>query len=87
MTRAVLLVFFLSAACTDSRHCIDGGLTCWASHDEIVAVAAKCGVPNFEPTKAGAAWAAYVPETVPAHVAKEDCIYKTFARQGLLVTR
>ena len=50
-------------------------------------MAARCGVPNFEPTPAGDAWAAYVPETVANHQAKEDCIYDGLRREDLLATR
>jgi hypothetical protein len=60
----------------------------WASREEIVLVATACGVEGFfTPTKAGSAWAAYVPETEPNAKVKEDCIYKTFEKHGILVTR
>jgi len=78
--------FLLLAGCSDN-FCIDGGETCWASRDQIIEAAARCGVPDFEPTKAGAVWAAYVPSTVSNHAAKEDCIYEHFRRENLLVTR
>jgi hypothetical protein len=55
--------------------------------DQIKAAAARCGVNDFEPTKAGAAWAAYVDDSVPGHAAKEDCIYADLERQGRLTTR
>lgn len=58
------------------------------SREEIVEVATECGVKGpFEPTKAGDAWAAYVPDTEPDAKAKEDCIYSTFKKRGQLVTR
>jgi len=76
----------LLTGCSD-QFCIDGGETCWASLEQIVEAAARCGVPDFEPTKAGAAWAAYVPEKVSNHATKEDCIYKDLNGKGLLVTR
>lgn len=49
--------------------------------------AKRCGMPGFEPTKAGAGWAAYVNVNVPDHQAREDCIYADLRGQGLLVTR
>jgi hypothetical protein len=59
----------------------------WASRDQIIEAARRCGVPDFEPTEVGDAWAAWVPDTVPDHAAKEDCIYGDMKRQNLLVTR
>jgi hypothetical protein len=82
----ILMIATLLAGCSDS-FCIDGGTVCWANRDQIVKAARKCGVSNLEPTKAGAAWAAYVPASVPNHAAKEDCIYADLHAQGLKVTR
>jgi hypothetical protein len=59
----------------------------YATRQQVVEVAALCGVPDFEPTKAGAAWAAYVPDEVADHAAKEDCIYNAMRARDLLVTR
>jgi hypothetical protein len=59
----------------------------WSTPDQIKASAARCGISSFEPTKVGDAWAAYVNASVPAHRAKEDCIYADLARQGRLTTR
>lgn len=59
----------------------------WASRDDIVEAAAACGVPDFVPTKAGDAWAAYVPASITDHELKEQCIYDHFEKLGLLVTR
>ena len=59
----------------------------YATRQQIVEVAAACGVPDFEPTKANAAWAAYVPDGISDHDAKEDCIYDTLRGRDLLVTR
>lgn len=59
----------------------------WSTPKQIKAAAARCGVSDFEPTKVGAAWAAYVDESVPDHTAKEDCIYADLANQGRLTTR
>jgi hypothetical protein len=44
-------------------------------------------VRAFKPTKVGDAWAAWVDERVPQHLAKEDCIYEDLGRQKLLATR
>lgn len=59
----------------------------WASRDEIIEAAERCGIRNFEPTKAGAAWAAYVGPDVPDHKTKEDCIYDDLQGRGRFVTR
>jgi hypothetical protein len=59
----------------------------WASKNDIIAAAKDCGVPNFEPFEAGSAWAAFVPDTIPDHAKKEQCIYDHFEQVGLLVTR
>ena len=83
----IISLSLLSLSACSERLCIDGGAQCWAGRTEIIEAAAKCGVPNFEPTEAGDAWAAYVPKTVPNHEAKEQCIYDHFKRLGLLVTR
>jgi hypothetical protein len=59
----------------------------FSTPEQIKAAAARCGLSDFEPTKAGDAWAAYVDESVPDHAAKEDCIYDDLASQGRLTTR
>jgi len=58
-----------------------------ASRREIVDAAARCGVPNFRPTKAGDAWAAYVEGERPDHGPKGDCIYANLKSQGKMATR
>jgi hypothetical protein len=59
----------------------------WASRREIVDAAARCGVPNFRPTKAGDAWAAYVEGEDPDRGPKGNCIYADLKSQGKMVTR
>lgn len=59
----------------------------WASREQVVEAAARCGVRDFQPTKAGAAWAAYVPGEDPDHGPQGDCIYADLKRRGLLATR
>lgn len=59
----------------------------FSTQDQIKAAASRCGLSEFEPTKAGDEWAAYVDDSVPDHVAKEDCIYADLASQGRLTTR
>jgi hypothetical protein len=59
----------------------------FSTPDEIKAAAARCGVSDFKPTKAGDAWAAYVHDSIPDHAAKEDCIYADLSSQGRLTTR
>lgn len=58
----------------------------WASRDDIIKVAAACGVPSFVPTKVGDGWAAYVATNIPDHEVKEQCIYDRFEKLGMLVT-
>ena len=67
--------------------CHSGPIDGWANREQIVAAAARCGVPDLEPTEAGANYASYVPSSVPNARAKEDCIYRDLHRQGLLITR
>jgi hypothetical protein len=59
----------------------------WSNPEQIKAAAARCGISDFKPTKAGAAWAAYVDDSVPDHAAKEDCIYADLESRGRLTTR
>ena len=59
----------------------------WSTPEEIKAAAARCGVSDLNPTRAGDAWAAYVDDSVPDHVAKEDCIYADLEGRGRLTTR
>ena len=73
----------IAAAALTLAGCFIGDENNWASRSEIIAAAERCGVPDFEPTRAGSAYAAYV----PANRAKEDCIYADLERQGLLATR
>jgi hypothetical protein len=59
----------------------------WATREDIVAAAARCGLPNFAPQRADAAWAAQVSHDVENWRAKEDCIYADLKGQGLSATR
>jgi hypothetical protein len=59
----------------------------WASRREIVDAAARCGVPDFRPTKAGEAWAAYVEGEDPDRGPKGNCIYADLKSQGKMATR
>ena len=78
---AILCFVILASSC-------DGVPAGYATKQQIINAAVRCGVANFEPSPAGAAYAAYVGKTIPDHAAKEDCIYKDLReRQGLLVTR
>ncbi len=67
--------------------CFVGDENRWADREQIVAAAARCGVPKFTPTKAGDAWAAHVDQQVPKSQAKENCIYADLQSQGFLATR
>ena len=84
--RRPLALLALAGALATSG-CFAGDENSWASRKQIVEAAARCGVPNFEPTKAGAAWAAYVDGENPDHGPKGDCIYADLKRRGLLATR
>lgn len=77
----------IALACLSAAACVDPDSRNWADRGEIIRAAERCGVPNFEPTRAGAAWAAYVNVDVPDHKAKEDCIYADMKARGRLVTR
>jgi hypothetical protein len=83
---SLALVLLVLTGCSPERFCTEVD-TCWANQKDIKAAAVRCGVPALEPTKAGAAWAAYVPKTVSDHARKEDCIYNDLKRQGFMVTR
>lgn len=59
----------------------------WASRRDIVAAAERCGMRDFEPTRAGAHWAGYVPGEDPDRGPEGNCIYDDLHAQGLLATR
>jgi hypothetical protein len=59
----------------------------WASRKQVVQAAARCGIQHFEPTQAGAAWAAYVPGENPDKGPRGDCIYADLKSRGLTATR
>ena len=65
----------------------DDGEIRLASRKEVVQAAARCGIQKFEPTRAGAAWAAYVPGENPDNGPKGDCIYADLKSRGLTATR
>jgi hypothetical protein len=79
---AVLASFILTACFVG-----DENAGKWASRREIVDAAARCGVPNFRPTKVGDAWAAYVEGEDPDRGPKGDCIYADLKNQGKMATR
>ncbi|MGH6964590.1 MAG: hypothetical protein ACREE0_08890 [Phenylobacterium sp.] len=85
LRRLVALVALAGALATSG--CFVGDENNWASRKQIVEAAARCGVLDFEPTKIGDGWAAYVDETVPQHQTKEDCIYADLKKSALLATR
>lgn len=59
----------------------------WATREQVVQAASRCGVHDFEPTQVGAAWAAYVPGEHPDKGPKGDCIYADLRSRGLTATR
>ena len=68
--------------------CFLGDENNWASREDVVKAATRCGIPNFEPSDApNGAYAAYVPLDVPNARQKEDCIYNDLKSRGLLATR
>ena len=82
------ILLLLAASCGPRFDPDAGEQDLWASREQIVEAAARCGIPKFEPYPANAHYAAYVSEDVPDHAAKEDCIYDDLRkRQGLQVTR
>lgn len=81
------LAFLALAAALVTSGCFVGDENHWASRNQIADAAARCGVPDFKPTKIGTAWAAYVDGENPDHGPKGDCIYADLERQGLQATR
>jgi hypothetical protein len=78
-------LFLLTTACGFDPDAGEDRL--WASRQQIIEAAERCGVPNFEPTKANAHWAAYVEGEDPSKGPKGDCIYADLQKQGLKATR
>ena len=76
-----------SASALSMSGCFIGPDDEWATRQQVVEAAGKCGLPQFEPRRVGNAWAAHVPESVSEHTVKEDCIYEQLAQRGLLATR
>lgn len=72
---ALVCVGFLTGCARDAQQG-------FATRRDIVEAAARCGVPDFKPTRAGANWAAYVRPPVHDHQAKEDCIYQDIRGAG-----
>jgi len=89
--RSAVVLSSLLAACGPLGPAFDpdgGEDALWASRQQIIDAAERCGVPNYEPERAGAQYSAYVPKSVPDHQRKEDCIYRDLReKQGLQVTR
>lgn len=86
LERIFALVLF-SASALSLSGCFIGPDDEWATRQQVVEAAGKCGLPLFEPQQVGNAWAAHVPESVLEHKVKEDCIYEQLAQRGLLATR
>lgn len=82
-----LLAIVIIAASTSGCFWGDEYADEWSTPDQIKTAAARCGLENFEPTKAGDGWAAYVSPSVPDHEAKEDCIYSDLESRGRRTTR
>lgn len=54
-----------------------------ASREIVVAAAARCGVPNFEPMPRGEGFAAHVDDAVPDSDKKEACITEDVEQRQL----
>jgi predicted 2-oxoglutarate/Fe(II)-dependent dioxygenase YbiX len=54
-----------------------------ASREMVIAAAARCGVPNFEPTPRGDGFAVHIDDAVPDSDKKEACIIQD-VEQGQL---
>jgi len=54
-----------------------------ASRDIVIAAAARCGVPNFEPTPRGEGFAALVDDAIPDNDKKEACIIEDVEQRQL----
>lgn len=86
MSRPFVLALF-SAGALSTSGCFIGPDDEWATRQQVVEAAGKCGLPLFDPQRVGNAWAAHVPESVSDRKVKEDCIYEQLAQRGLLATR
>ena len=75
-------IFFLALAACSDRYCSEPDV-CWATRDEIVDAAERCGKDDFEPTTAGVVYSAvgqpYDPEL-------STCIQDDLHGQGIKVT-
>ena len=54
-----------------------------APREIVVAAAARCGVPDFEPTPRGEGFAAHVDDAVPDSDKKEACIIEDVEQRQL----
>jgi len=80
-------MFLLAAFCSACFDPDGGEDRLWASREQIIEAAERCGVHGLEPTRAGVHWAAYVPGEKPRSGPKGDCIYNDLRSRGLQATR
>ena len=85
MKAAMVIPAALIASACDQRVCSDPG-TCWANRADVVAAAARCGVPEFEPEQSADTWLPFVPGENPDTGPKTRCIIDDLQGQGLMVT-
>lgn len=78
---------FLLVLAISQGGCFWGGNPAFPTREEVIRVAASCGVPDFRPTPAGVGIAAYVSKAVTDAKRKEDCIYHNQRGRGFLLTR
>jgi hypothetical protein len=83
--RSAAALLLCAAACGFDPDAGEDAL--WATPEQIVEAAERCGIRDFKPTKANARWAAYVPGEDAQTGVKTSCIYDDLQRQGLLATR
>ena len=90
----ILLAMILLSGCEDISSVVDpdnyrarADSSVWASKNDIVEAATRCGMPDFEPRKAGDAWAIDGGMTKLGTTEKFACLDRALAEQDLLVTR
>jgi hypothetical protein len=83
--RRLTIILLLATSCGWDPDAGEDAL--WASPEQIIQAAERCGIRDFKPTKANARWAAYVPDEDVWKGTKTNCIYDDLQAQGLQVTR
>lgn len=78
----LLLPLTIGVTGCSERYCSEVDV-CWATRDEIIAAAERCGTADFEPNKAGPVYSAI---GQPYDSELSNCIADDLRGQGLMVT-